>query len=54
MLGTTDYVISIGELIQEWRPNLEWDEIMDMVLAEDPIAVTAKKQIDMLIRAGLL
>lgn len=52
MIGTTDYVIMIGELIEKWCPNLEWDEIMEMAMTGDPIARKAEKEVQEAIKEG--
>lgn len=54
MLGTKDYVITIGDLIAKWCPDLEWDDIMDMLFEEHPLAIKAKKQVDKAIKEGTI
>ena len=54
MIGTTDYVIMVGELIQKWLPDLDWDEVMMIVTSDNQMSRRAEKQIQKAIKEGLV
>ena len=43
----TDYIIEIGELIWKWFPDLDWDDIMEIVTSDNSISRRAKHIIDL-------
>lgn len=52
MIGTTDYVIMIGELIQKWLPDLDWDEVMEIVTSDNQLSRRATRMIQKAIKEG--
>lgn len=52
MIGTTDYVIMVGELIEKWCPDLEWDEIMDIATSDNQLSRRAERLIQKAIKDG--
>ena len=54
MTSMKDYVITIGELIEKWCPDLEWDEIMDIATSDNALSRRAKRMVDKWVKEGLV
>ena len=38
-----DFVIAVAEIIEGWFPNLEWEDIMDIVTTENEYSRRAQE-----------
>ena len=39
----TDFIIEMGELVEKWFPELEWDDIMNIVTSDNPVSRRAEE-----------